>query len=431
MRKLDIVFLYEHVARELDVACAVTALLRQRNISVEILQWPTSFRSTAGKFDPKLVVLPFCYTERSFLPILHYWSRSIFFNMTWEQLFYSGNLKAKTPRGEFATRHVIHHSWSQVYADFLRKQGIPEEYIIVNGHPSYQLYKAPYRDYFLTREALAQKYNLDPSRKWIFFPENYNWAFYTEATIQRFLEAGQSASDIEEMRHYCTLSLQEVLRWFDEFSQSEQLELIIRPRPATHMDDFRSFVHDTLGEKPYKFHVIQRESVREWILASDLVLSSHSTSLIEAALAGKAIRMLEPYPMPGALHVEWHDLVPRIHTKDEFVQACYEQSGEITDTRLADWAGQTLLSTDDAILNVANVLERLVRDQMPRPPRFSKKRYLTLAKRIIPLQLWALYHQKQGREIPIQESFRKDVVSAEEMESRVNRWQSILKGIDC
>jgi hypothetical protein len=192
MRDVDIVYLYEHASRELDVACAVTARLRREHgASVEIMHWPQDFAAAVATIRPRLVVLPFCYSERSYTNLLHFWYKVIFFNLTWEQLLYPGNQKAKTPRGEFAVKHVVHHAWSDAYAELLRVQGISEDRILCNGQPAYKLYDEPYRRYFPAREQLARRYALDTEKRWVFFPENYNWAFYSDAMLTRFLADGQ------------------------------------------------------------------------------------------------------------------------------------------------------------------------------------------------------------------------------------------------
>jgi surface carbohydrate biosynthesis protein len=426
VREVDIVYLYEHAARELDVACAIAAVLRQRGLSVEILQWPTSFFAAVGKFRPKIVVLPFCYTERSFLPLLQYWAEAIFFNMTWEQLFYGGNQLAKTPRGEFSTQHVIHHSWSQPYSELLRAQGIPEEHIFTNGHPAYAFYDAPYRHNFMSRENLARRHGLDISKKWIFFPENYNWAFYTQASIERFIEAGQSPEDIEVMKQFCNMSLVKVLRWCSDVTERGDVELIVRPRPATHLDDFKAFADRVLDSYPPNLHFLQDESVRDWILAANLVVSSHSTSLIEAAVAGKPAIMLAPYSIPTVLHVEWHDLVPRIATREDFLDICHRQESGDVDHRLADWAKDTLMSHGDSIMNLADKLEDLSTGKIARPPSVNARKYTTPAKQIIPEWLWLKYHQRKGGKTPTPEEYKKDIVDPGEMEARISKWQIIM-----
>lgn len=427
MRRVDIAYLYEHASRELDVACAVSARLRKdHGLSVQILHWPQGFSEAVASLKPRLVTLPFCYSERSYVNLLHFWNESLFFNLTWEQLLYPGNQKAKTPRGEFALRHVVHHAWSEAYADLLRDQGIPDEHIFCNGQPAYALYDEPYRRYFPSREELAAGYGLDKDKRWIFFPENYNWAFYSDATLQRFLADGQSLEDITQMRDFCNRSLRAVLNWCRTAAMQQDVEIILRPRPSTTLERFRQEVEQNLPDLPAGLHMIQDESVREWILASDVVISSHSTSLIEAAVAGKQTYILEPFPMPAPLRAAWHVHVARIKDMEAFASMCRGTSDGARDRGLENWARATLMSSGDSIGNLAAYLARLVKGEVVQPPSYLDRRFLTPAKRLLPRRWWALYRRREGRTKAVLPVYVKDVLSAEELESRLARWGAIL-----
>jgi surface carbohydrate biosynthesis protein len=430
VREEDVVYLYEHAARELDVACAVTARLRAAGLGVEIVHWPTGFPHAVTRIHPRLVILPFSYAEDSYEALLAYWRKSIFFNLTWEQLFYLGNQKAKTPRGEFALKHVIHHAWSEIYKSFLMSNGLAEKNIFMNGQPAYTLYDKPYRGYFPSREELASHHGLDPERRWVFFPENYNWAFYSEATIQQFVRGGQSIEEINEMREYCIRSLRDVLLWLAFAAQNEKVEIILRPRPSATMEEFQAFVKNILPEVPAHLHILQQGSIREWILASDVILSSHSTSLIEGAVADKSVFIVEPYPMPAALKVGWHDLLSHLKTCDEVNQVCtgiiYEG-----DTRLKDWARETMMGRDDSIRNLAEFILLLLSGEMDVPPSPSREVATPALKLIPPAWLWSVYRRvKQqirfGKTGGIEPEYVKDVVSQDEINSRIQKWSRLL-----
>jgi hypothetical protein len=427
MREVDIVYLYEHASRELDVACAVTARLRKdHGLRVEIIHWPCGFADALGRIRPRLVVLPFCYTERSYLNLLHFWYKVIFFNVTWEQLFYKGNQMAKTPRGEFAVKHVIHHAWSDLYADFLKAQGVPADHILSNGQPAYTLYDEPYRKYFVSRDILAERYRLNVQKQWVFFPENYNWAFYSKATLDRFIADGQSAGDIQEMREFCERSLAEVLRWCRSSVLTGNVELILRPRPSTTPVEFRTVVERVLSECPAGIHILQSESVREWILASDIVVSSHSTSLIEASLVNKSRYILEPYPMPDLLKADWQVFVPRIKTEEEFLSLSQASMKDSRDDTLEKWARNNLLSKGDAIRNLSEYLNQLVRGEVVHPPYYLQRNFLTPAKRLLPESMWAFYRHLTERHRPVPEEYLKDAVSPIDVQDRMTKWERIL-----
>ena len=429
MRNVDIVFLYEHAARELDVSCAIAAGLRQKGLDVEVMHWPTGFPKAVLRLRPKVVVLPFCYTEQSYDALLAYWRTSTFFNITWEQLFYLGNQKAKTPRGQFATQHVIHHAWSKLYESFLKENDIISEYIFLNGQPAYAMYDAPYRDYFPSRQELADQYGLNSSRRWVFFPENYNWAFYSERMLKQFIESGQSLEDVKAMQEFCDLSLKEVLAWCTRVTQ-ENIELIVRPRPSTTKDEFETFAWRILPEIPEHLHIIQNESIREWILASDVVVSSYSTSLIEAAVAGKPVYILEPLPIPVSLHVDWHDLLPHVKTEQAFQQVCTGEQKEVDD-RLSKWARQSLMGQGDAICNLIDFLESLTRGEMTTPPPPSREVATPTLNIIPPAWLWSMYRRlKQSlRYIAsggLEPEYVKDVVSPHMIENIISKWARLL-----
>lgn len=429
VRDVDVVYLYEHAARELDVACAVSARLRNAGVEVEIVHWHTGFPAAVTRVRPRLVILPFCYTEDSYQALLAYWRESIFFNLSWEQWFYPGNQKAKTPRGEFSVNHVIHHAWSETYKDFLLSNGLAERNIFLNGQPAYALYDEPYRGYFPSRAELASLHHLDSSRRWVFFPENYNWAFYSEATIQQFVRGGQSLEEIREMIEYCKRSFTDVLLWFAHIAQNENVEIILRPRPSATLENFQEAVNKILPEIPAHLRIIQQGSVREWILASDVILSSHSTSLIEGAVAGKPVFMVEPHPIPAALKVAWQNLLTHIKTCDELIQIC--SGGMQTDvSRLKDWARGTMMGGGDSIRNLAGFITALLSGKTNAPPPASRAVATPSLKWIPPAAAWSLYRRvKQSLRFyttnGIEPEFVKDAVSREEISSRIQQWTNV------
>jgi surface carbohydrate biosynthesis protein len=430
-RHVDIVYLFEKALRELDVACLLKHLLESRHgLSVEIVQQNSGFAAAARAFRPKVVLLPFCYQQRSNNAYLCTWRRSTFFNLTWEQLFYPGNRKAKTPRGEFAVRHVLHHAWSGFYAELLREQGVPPEHIFVNGNLALALYREPYRRFFKGREELARRHGLDAGRPWVFFPENYNWAFYEKDMLDQMVRDGQTSEQVAAMRDFSCRSFEAAMRWCAALAGRGGVELVVRPRPATMPDEFRRRVEEVVGPLPKGFRVSQAETVRDWILASDAVVSSYSTSLIESAVAGRPAFMLEPYPLPDSLRQDWHRLLPHVTTEAEFVEG-------VTAVRdagrpLGEWAQATLLSQGDAILNLVDRIAAVRRREVP-VPRPPSPRHLLAAPR--PGTPWWLEYVRLKRHYrrvarsghaSIIPEYVFDRDSVAEAPGKVARWREVL-----
>lgn len=432
MRDVDIVLLFEKAAREIDVACALKLVLERRHgLSVEIVQQNYGIPGVFRRVRPRVVVLPFCYQERSNNQYLVRWHGATFFNLTWEQLFYPGNAKAKTPRGEFAVRHVIHNAWSDIYADLLRAQGVPEAHIFISGNPAHALYDEPYRRYFKTRAALAAEHALDPARRWMFFPENYNWAFYEQVMLDQMVRDGQPAEQVREMRELATRSFEDGMRWCAAVARRDGVELIVRPRPATPVEVFERRVAEVLGRVPPHMTITQRDTVRDWILASDVVVSSYSTSLIEAAIAGKPAYIVEPHALPPSLHQHWHQYVPRLRSEGELVAAALDER-PAGDGELARWARQTLMGRGDPILLVADQLARVCRRQVPIPAQAPWRSVTLPSKYHLPARLAFELRRHVITMVlppvnrPIEDELRADVAAEREVPERVRRWEPIL-----
>lgn len=356
----DIIWFIEHPARELDVACAVQAWLKKRHdITLAILPYHQSYpRQTLDRYHPSLVLVPYCYFVRDsglrdFLP---HWKQATYLNLSWEELFYTANQQHKAPRDLFAKRHVLHHAWSTDYRHYLLSYGVPAEHIIVNGNPVYALYDLPYRRIFPDKKTLLSSLGLDPARKIFFFPENYSWAFYSADQLRQIILNGQSPATVTEMKTYCESSFATVMAWIKEATEKTDAYWVLRPRPATDEQQFRSAVRAEMGKIPDSVIITKEGSVREWILQSDFVLSSFSTSLIEAAVAGIPAYMLEPSPLPQSLQADWYQYASRITNRKTFQQVYTRKTPSSETQQLGQWAKRTMLSQGDPIKKLAEII---------------------------------------------------------------------------
>ena len=431
LRRVDFCLLFERAASEIDVATALAYVLSRRHgLTMEVIQQYHARATIFGRIRPAVVVLPYAYHERYNNHYLLRWREATFFNLTWEQLFYPGVAAAKSPRGEFAVHHVIHNAWSHAYAELLRASGIPEAHIFLSGQPAYALYQEPYRRYFKPRSQIALEHGLDPARRWVFLPENYNWAFYDEAMLAELIRAGQPAAQVAAMREVVTASFEAAMQWCAALARRSDIELIIRPRPATPPELFRRRVEEVVGTLPPRMSITVGDTVREWILASDVVISSYSTSLIEAAVAGRPSFILEPVPWPASLHNEWHALLPHLRSEEEMIAAVVS-APEDGDSPLARWARAALMSKGDPIVRIADELARIRAGSVPipEPPpwwsvtpkaRFGiPPRLLYELRRRFPTSLWPPFRR-------VDPMLVGDVAAAQEVPERVRRWGPIL-----
>lgn len=368
-RRIDIAWLVEHAARELDVACAAKHLLETRyGRSVEIASIAMRQQQTVESLRPDVVVIPYCYSAgdsglRHFLPM---WPEARYVNLAFEQVLSRMNESFKAPRDEFAKRSVYHQAWGDFFADYLRGVGVPDGNIFVNGNPSYALYRPPYRDYFASRLELAGRYGLDPDRRWVFVPENYWAAFFTEEIIRDYGRRGFGEEKARQYHEFALASLLESASWWRDAAETLDAEIIVRPRPAAPRDLFVKKCRYDEADLPGRLHVIKEGTIREWILASDFVASSYSTSLIEAAVAGKPVGMLMPREFPDFLWSDWYALVSPVRAREEFLRAVRGGLQDMSFGPLAEWAGERMMSRGDAVGNLAAELSAVCEGRGPR-----------------------------------------------------------------
>jgi surface carbohydrate biosynthesis protein len=366
---VDVLIFIEHVARELDIACALKHLAAQRHgleVAIASINWDLG--RTLRRAAPRVVAIPYCYSALPEDPGLHQmltaWPRAVYVNLAYEQVVQRINQRFNLPRDTFARTRVLHHVWGAFRADALVRCGVPEAHVICNGNPSFALYQAPYRAYFDSREAMAARYHLDAGKPWIFIPESYGEAFHSDRTIADFARRGQDAVAAREARAFAQASLRAVARWWQEAAEAGIAELIVRPRPMTPLASFHRACARALGEPlTARLHLIKDGTVREWILASDVVASNYSTTLIEAAMADKPLAMLMPLPLPEALAAEWYHLVPQITRASAFLACLTDGTLEGSWRELKRWAEDRLLGHGDPLVNLADLLAALARGE--------------------------------------------------------------------
>jgi hypothetical protein len=237
--------------------------------------------------------------------------------------------------------------------------------------------------------------------------------------------------DAYGIRQFARLSLEKAMVWCAEIARNNDVELIIRPRPVTPLNDFREVVQQKISVIPERMHFIKDGSVREWIMASDVVISSYSTSLIEAAIAGKRAYMLEPHPIPKFLHVGWHNYITHLQTPDDLKNVCLNDSMIADDDRLASWAQTTMLTHGDAIWNLAEFLAKICRGNIP-SPAFPSRKTVTVPGRFR-LPKWALfeyrkikYKKLRRNTVPMLRIHENDHISQGEIAQRINKWKQLL-----
>jgi surface carbohydrate biosynthesis protein len=423
-RKIDVLFLVEHIARELDVVtCLVAKLATQFGVEAEVKPYYHEFKNNLQTYDPKVVVFPFFYGVDEFYAhrYLSRWPKATFVNLAWEQILMKIDVQMKTPRDDVARERVHHICWTDKYRDFLSSHGAVPDHLSVTGNPAFKLYDLPYRHYFEIRSELAMRHKLDPGRKWVLFPESYQYAFVNDKQFRSLIDyQNADVGLLSDARDYSERSLRRLLIWVNELRATTDPIFILRPRPSTPSQEVIRLICHAVEAPASNIAVIKSESVREWILAADHVVSSHSTTLIEAALAGKPIHMFSPESIPQALAAEWHDLAPLLKDKDAFLQALRQCPIAPNGGRLAAWA-RTQFVRGDPLEDIAAKIAELRRNAgwlsqpFPLPPAPAEFRgasraqvAMNVARKFLPRS-------------------RFDAFGSHDVGDRVSRWKQTLQ----
>lgn len=439
MPVVDVAYFIEHAARELDVACAVKTLLARRGIRMEICSIVADLDETLSRWQPAVVALPYgtSVKDTNIEMVVSRWGQARYLNLSFEQVLGTTQKSFKAPKDQFARQNLFYTAWGDFFVDYLQEYSVPSENIEVVGNPALALYTLPYRNYYgQVRPELAALFGLSLDRRWVFVPENYGWAFFKDNHVRDRIRRGFSPEDAFRYRDFALDSLKAAAIWWREAAKLDNIELIVRPRPAIPAESFRAAVLEFAGEIPEHLHIIKHGTVREWTLASDLVFSSYSTTLLDAALADKPVYMLTPCPIPDFLYAEWYDLTAKVSSFDEFAAALQADPLDENWKQLQIWVKQQMMSRGDAIANLVALIASLTRGQQTAPPPTEiaaalKKPSKDRVWRKIRHWGWNLWlsalvligHQSAEKNWNPHE---KDRIDQDEIDRRVEKWAKVL-----
>ena len=168
MEKIDVLIFIEHVARELDLACTLSHHLEvNAGLKVEIASYCHDLEQTLSSYQPRVVVVPYCYSQddAGMRDVRFRFRDFKVVNLALEQLFSVGNAAFKGPRDQMSQGEVLHLASGEAFAQHLMNHHVPRDGIAITGSLACGLYLPPYRRYFESvRSRLAKEHSLDNDR---------------------------------------------------------------------------------------------------------------------------------------------------------------------------------------------------------------------------------------------------------------------------
>lgn len=419
MKPIDVLIYVDHPVRELDAMTAVGHLLARKGLSWDLVPLRKEEYSILTAYRPTLACFTWFYHEvdRGFERCRRYWPNARFVNLAFEQSVQQINRRLKSPKNPYVLQEVRHSCWSHAYAEDLRGKGVPAHGLKVNGSPVLALYQEPYRRMYPGRAELADAAGLDPAKRWVFIPENYNAAFYDEVKVEEYVRAGEKREDVLAYISWAEESLFRLVEWLAD--APPDVEVVLRPRPGVGKPAFLAKLGDRVDRLPASVHITDTMTVREWVLASDAIASNFSTTMIEAGAAGKPVFMLAPVPFPSIVMNDWYGLVEQARDRQEFL-AVLSGEREGSPDRLGAWAREGLMPAGDPIEALAAWLFELHGQAAGATTAVSGATRL-MREAECGLRAWLKSVRRRRSHIPPQ-----DLFGPEDVALRRRRWAEIL-----
>ena len=316
-KKVDVIFFVEHKDRELDSYIEVAKYLKEKNLTSLIL---SNFfhMHYLYLYKPRLVIWNNLTSPTGFPDgfLCELYPNLIKVSHRWEQVLAPFRQKFKTVNSEFEKEEIYYIAWNNEFKNLLESYGVNKKNIYITGCISTSLlYKLSIKNNDI-KEKLSKEKKLVLNKEWIFLPMNYAWAFMKDDVLRHKINNGYSKDIAEEFIEYTKKCLEKFVYFVDELSKLNY-EIIVRPHPSITIEQYEEKFKSILGNIPKNVLFDKSYSIREWIIASDIIGSSWSTAVYDAFKISKKCFYFTPYKRPLWLNRVELDEVENISCVDE------------------------------------------------------------------------------------------------------------------
>lgn len=327
-KNIDIVFFIEHKDREIQSIKLIAKKLNNEFGYKSIILSTVFHAHKLLSLKPKIIIFPYLLNQNDWpirLAFKLYGNSVEYMTMNWEQLLFPVNQKYKKPQDNFVKNQVLHIAWDEDFKKFLTINSVKNQNIKITGNPAHEVLNLQKNNYDYWRKKFSDKYSLNINKKWIFFPMNYAWAFSSDIIIEGKIKRGYPQKEAWIYREYCRNSLNKFSNLLNQLSQIDNIEVILRPHPSIIEDDYINFFTNIgFNNLSKEIHIIKDFTIHEWIIASDIIGSSLSSSVWDAHLIGKKAFLFDPIEKPDFLKIPWNDKVDKCNSVNDII--CYLDS---------------------------------------------------------------------------------------------------------
>ena len=365
---LDYLILYEHVVREYDSLLLLRAELERRGHTVEIRQLLDRKKLKYFTWKKPQVLVASCMYDNEGINSHVYNNVGIcqkVVNLHWEQML--SDTQEAEPWFNFNgnAKKCLQTCWGEQTRQRLIAHGVPEGNAVVTGAVMMDFLRPQFDGFFKNKKALCEEFGLDPDKKLLLYISSFGYASMDEKEVKELSD--MAGTDFTAFAETNRRSMATTLEWFDRYlTDHPDTELVYRRHPS----EWNSPALLALAEKHANFHVIFEYSVKQWIVAADVIGIWMSTAIAEVYFAGKSCLVLRPSPIE-------HEFDPVIY-KDAACITDYEAFAAAADAGDAVFPiarevieGYFDASDTPAYLRMADLLEQVLREP-PRDEPFSE-----------------------------------------------------------
>lgn len=314
----DFLFVYEVKNRELENICLLKIELEHRGYTVKLVE--TWYRELyySDKDEAKVVVTFALYNDSQIL-FLNNYAKNIkkIVNLQWEQVFTVAD--EENPGSLYNiignAKYAVHISWGQFNNNrLINRNAVSCKNAPICGHITLDFYKPLLRGYYQSREKICNLYGIDPKKRIHLFVSSFSWCELPDAELMQ--EVYQKLSfDPFEFKRISIESQNIILDWYEKVAALyPQIEFIYRPHPA----EIGNERLENISNKYNNFHVINQESVKQWILIADDITTWYSTSIAEIYAADRTCAVLRPIEIPKNMDIRYYLECDKIQDFDNF-----------------------------------------------------------------------------------------------------------------
>lgn len=344
LEELDFLFIYEHKVRELENLCLMKYELDRRGYRTKIVYINSAQNAFAVKpiYHTKVLCMMACYNNHTLR-----WHTKDFvkfdkiIDLQWENIVYP---KDENREGAFKNyaeigKEVVRVSWGrQNQKRLLEAAHMDPRKVKLTGHVGMDFLREPLSRYYLSREALFEKYQIPVEKRVVLFASPY----YGDALEQDYIDdmCSRFGDDWINYYEFMCASQKIVLDWMERLCKEDpELVIVFRPHPG-----HPSTMAQELEKRCSNFRIIAGESVKQWIVTCDKVYTGNSSVVVEAFFAQKMCQLLFPLPVTEGYRLQLLEGAEKITDLEQFATSVYAQTEKfpvprtnIEDIYLIDW----------------------------------------------------------------------------------------------